>query len=125
MYFLVCFLVLASFESIILKFSSNMIGQTCYSPKHFYELWQLYYHQSGRFVYFVFALTTLIMNDFYFVRSGLIIAVENENINLMEMLLEEGIMEKDALLVSIRLSKIYVAVPPLYRILEFMDFIII
>ena len=44
------------------------------------------------------------MNDFYFVRSGLIIAVENENINLMEMLLEEGIMEKDALLVSIRLS---------------------
>ena len=35
-------------------------------------------------------------------RSALIIAVENENIDLMEMLLEMGIKPKDALLVSIR-----------------------
>ena len=35
-------------------------------------------------------------------RSALIIAVENENINLMEMLLENGIKPKDALLVAIR-----------------------
>lgn len=38
-------------------------------------------------------------------RSALIIAVENENMDMMEMLLEAGIKPKDALLVAIRLVK--------------------
>jgi transient receptor potential cation channel subfamily C protein 4 len=38
-------------------------------------------------------------------RSALIIAVENENRDMIEMLLETGIKIKDALLVAIRYSR--------------------
>lgn len=37
-------------------------------------------------------------------RSALIIAVENENLDLIDMLLDQGIKTKDALLVAIRYS---------------------